>query len=82
MLHPALEQSQEEFYVSLSLQKTDLCLYGKNHGVSPAHVAEATGLTVSQVERVLALIDSKRAAARYRHAAPMLAPPTSECGRG
>lgn len=72
MLHLALEQSQEEFSFSLSLQKTDLCLYGKNHGVSPADMAEATGLTVSQKERVLVLIDSKRAAARYLHAGPIL----------
>jgi len=67
-----LEQSQEEFYFSLSLQKTDLCLYGKNHAVAPADVAEAVGLTADQVGRVYALIDAKRAAARYLHAAPVL----------
>lgn len=67
-----LEQSQEEFYFSLPLQKTDLCLYGKNNGVAPSDVANATGLTTSQVERVYALIDTKRAAARYLHAAPIL----------
>jgi NAD+ synthase len=67
-----LEQTQEEFYFSLSLRKTDLCLYGRNHHVPAEQVAETTGLTQSQVERVYALIDSKRAAARYLHAPPLL----------
>jgi NAD+ synthase len=67
-----LEQSQEEFYFSLPLQKADLCLYGRNHGIPPAVVATATGLRSEQIERVYRLIDSKRAAARYLHAAPVL----------
>ncbi len=67
-----LEQSQEEFYFSLSLEKTDLCLFGRNHGVPPADVAAATGLSPEQAERVYALIDSKRVATRYQHLAPVL----------
>ncbi|PYR28293.1 MAG: NAD(+) synthase [Acidobacteria bacterium] len=67
-----LEQSQEEFYFSLSLEKTDLCLFGRNHGVPPADVAAATGLSPEQAERVYALIDSKRVATRYQHLSPVL----------
>ena len=67
-----LEQSQEEFYFSLSLEKTDLCLFGRNHAIPPADVAAATGLSSEQVERVYALIDSKRVATRYQHLPPVL----------
>jgi NAD+ synthase len=67
-----LEQSQEEFYFSLSLEKTDLCMFGKNHAVPPADVAAATGLSPEQAERVYALIDSKRVATRYQHLSPVL----------
>jgi NAD+ synthase len=67
-----LEQSQEEFYFSLSLEKTDLCLFGRNHGVPPADVAAATGLSPEQAQRVYALIDSKRVATRYQHLSPVL----------
>ena len=69
----SLEQSQEEFYLSLPLEKMDLCLYAKNHGFPPpADVAKAIGLTPTAVEHVYALIDSKRAATRYLHQAPIL----------
>jgi len=67
-----LEQTQEEFYFALSLERLDLCLYGKNHGVSPSSLALAVGMTEAQVERVYATIESKRKAALYLHAAPVL----------
>ena len=44
----SLEQSQEEFYFSLPLQKMDLCLYGKNNGISAAEIADAAELTKSR----------------------------------
>lgn len=68
----SLEQSQEEFYFSLPYQRMDLCLYGLNHGVPTAEVAEATGLTVEQVERVYRDIEQKRRTTAYFHAAPVL----------
>jgi NAD+ synthase len=67
-----LEQTQEEFYFALSLEKLDLCLYGKNHDISPGSLAPALGMTEAQVERVYTMIESKRRAALYLHAAPML----------
>ncbi|MEU4454896.1 NAD(+) synthase [Nocardioides sp. NPDC023903] len=74
----SLEQSQEEFYFSLPYQRMDLCLYGLNHGVPTAEVAEATGLTVEQVERVYRDIEQKRRTTAYFHAAPMLVEDVAE----
>ena len=74
----SLEQSQEEFYFSLPYQRMDLCLYGLNHDVPTAEVAEATGLTVEQVERVYRDIEQKRRTTAYFHAAPMLVEDVAE----
>ena len=63
----SLEQSQEEFYFSLPLTTMDLCLYAKNHQVPASNVADATGLSVEQVERVYVIIDSKLSSTRYLH---------------
>ncbi|MEU0315236.1 NAD(+) synthase [Nocardioides sp. NPDC006273] len=68
----SLEQSQEEFYFSLPYERMDLCLYGLNNGVPTAEVADATGLTVEQVERVYRDIEQKRRTTAYLHAAPEL----------
>ena len=67
----SLEQSQEEFYFSLPYDKMDLCLFGKNHGLSAADLAGPTGLSPEQVERVYRDIDAKRAATRYLHLRPL-----------
>jgi NAD+ synthase len=74
----SLEQSQEEFYFSLPYQRMDLCLYGLNHDIPTAEVAEATGLTVEQVERVYRDIEQKRRTTAYFHAAPMLVEDVAE----
>lgn len=74
----SMEQSQEEFYFALPYDKMDLCLCGKNSGVPTDEVAAATGLTAAQVERVYHLIDTKRAATRYLHKAPVLVEPVTE----
>jgi NAD+ synthase len=68
----SLEQSQEEFYFSLPLAKMDLCLYGKNNGIPPAELAPVAGLEEKQVQRVYAMIESKRNVARYLRAAPVM----------
>jgi NAD+ synthase len=67
-----LEQSQEEFYFSLPLEKLDLCLYGKNNAIPAAEIAVAAGLTEEQVERAYTLIGSKRNATRYLHLGSLL----------
>jgi NAD+ synthase len=71
----SLAQSQEEFYFSMPLEQMDLCLYGKDHDMEPGEVASIVGLTVEQVKRAYAMIDSKRKAARYLHLPPVLACP-------
>jgi NAD+ synthase len=76
----SLPQTQEEFYFALPYDKMDLCLYGRNHGVSPAAVAAAIGLTAEQVERVYRDIDQKRRTTGYLHARPMLVQPVAEAG--
>ena len=67
----SLAQSQEEFYFSLPYAQMDMCLYAKNHSISPAETARALGLTPQQVERVFRDIDGKRAVAAYLHMAPV-----------
>jgi NAD+ synthase len=74
----SLEQSQEEFYFSLPLDKMDLCLYGKNHGVPAEQLAAGIGLTADQVKRVYATIDSKLKAATYLQLPPQLIEPVNE----
>jgi NAD+ synthase len=64
----SLEQSQEEFYFTLPLEKMDLCLYGKDHGIPPADLVSAAGMEADLVERVYNMIESKRKVARYLHA--------------
>jgi NAD+ synthase len=68
----SMAQSQEEFYFALPYHLLDLCLYGLNHGISADEVAAAAGLTATQVQKVFKDIDSKRRAARYLHARPLL----------
>lgn len=68
----SMQQSQEEFYFSVPYGKMDLCLYGKNHGISPENVAAATEMTIEQVKRVYRDIDAKRNATRYLHTQSLL----------
>jgi NAD+ synthase len=68
----SLEQSQEEFYFTLPLEKMDGCLYGKNHGMPPAELAPIVEMPEEHVERAYAMIDAKRKMARYLHAPALL----------
>jgi NAD+ synthase len=74
----SLPQSQEEFYFSLPFDKMDLCLYGRNHTVSPAAVAAVLGLTEEQVKRVYCDIDQKRRTTANLHLMPLLVEPVPE----
>jgi NAD+ synthase len=68
----SLAQGQDEFYFAVPYAQMDLCLYGKDHGVAPAEVARATGLSPEQVTWVYDDIDKKRATTRYLHERPLL----------
>jgi NAD+ synthase len=74
----SMPQTQEEFYFALPYQQMDLCLYGKNQGISASVVAAGIGLTTEQVERVYRDIDQKRRTTRYLHARPLLVEPVLE----
>lgn len=74
----SLAQSQEEFYFSLPYDKMDLCMYGLNNGIPAGQIANATRLTVEQVENAWAGIESKRKGTAYLHKAPCLVTPVPE----
>lgn len=74
----SLPQSQEEFYFSLPYSRMDLCVYALNHGLRVDEVAEATGLTAVQVDRVFRDIEQKRRSTAYLHADPVLIEPVAE----
>ena len=63
----SMPQTQEEFFFALPYPKMDLCLWAVNHGVPADEAAAATGLTVTQFERVCRDIEAKRRMARYLH---------------
>lgn len=64
----SLEQSQEEFYFALPYDKMDLCLYGKDHGISAKDLVSSSGMSEDVVGRAYNMIESKRKVAHYLHA--------------
>lgn len=78
----ALEQSQEEFYFSVSYDVMDVCLYAHNEGHGAEEVAALVGLSAEDVQRILADIDQKRRVTAYLHAAPLLVEPVPEVSGG
>jgi len=68
----SMEQSQEEFFFSVSYQILDLCLYAHDNHLTAEEVANAAGLSPDQVERVYGDIEAKRKAAHYLHERPLL----------
>ena len=76
----SMPQTQEEFYFALPYDRMDLCLYGRNHGVPPADVGAAIGLSAEQVGRVYHDIDQKRRTTRYLQLHPRLVQDVAEVG--
>ncbi|AJE04875.1 NAD(+) synthase [Geobacter pickeringii] len=74
----SLEQGQDEFYFSVGYEKMDLCLYGRNNGISPEAVAAAAGMTPDHVRRVYDDIATKRATTRYLHLPTLLVEEVTE----
>jgi NAD+ synthase len=68
----SLDQSQEEFYFTLPLEKMDLCLYGRNNGVSAADMAPLAGLEPQHVEKVYQTIEAHKKVAQYLLSPPLL----------
>ncbi len=73
-----MEQSQQDSYFMLPMEKMDLCLYGKNNGIPAADLGATVGLETDQVQRVYDAIQAKRKAAQYLRAAPVLVEEVSE----
>jgi NAD+ synthase len=67
-----MPQGQDEFFFAVPVEQLDLCLYGKNHGVSAQEVAAAARLTPEQVQVIWKDIDRKRATTRPLHLPPLL----------
>ena len=74
----SLEQGQDEFFFALPYDTMDVVLYGLNHGMGAARVAEETGLTAEQVERVFQDIRTKRRTTQPLHMKPILMDPVPE----
>jgi NAD+ synthase len=74
----SLEQGQDEFFFALPYDKMDVVLYGLNHGMPAAHVAEETGLTADQVARMFQDIRTKRRTTLPLHMKPVLMEPVPE----
>jgi NAD+ synthase len=65
-----LDQTQEEFYFRLPLEKLDLSLYAYDHAVPAGDLASALGIPEEQAGRIYRMIESNRKMAHYLHAAP------------
>jgi NAD+ synthase len=68
----SLAQTQEEFYFSASHETLDICLFGLDHDLAPNDVAVQAGVSLNEVERVYAEIQSKRRATAHLKAAPLI----------
>jgi NAD+ synthase len=66
----SLNQTQEEFYFSVSYELMDLCLYAKNEEISAKDVSLVAGLEVAQIERIWQDIEQKRRTTTYQHLVP------------
>jgi NAD+ synthase len=74
----SLPQGQDEFFFSVSTEIMDLCLYGKNHGLSAEIVGNYAGLSAGQVLGIYRDIEMKRSTTRYLHLPPLLIAPIPE----
>src|SRR5262249_21600109 len=68
----SMEQTQDEFYFALPYPVMDLCLYGKNHGLSAADIAARLGVPPALVEAAYRDIEQKRRTTRCQHMQPLL----------
>jgi NAD+ synthase len=78
----SMSQDQEEFYFSVPHSVLDICLYARNHDMTPEDVAPIASLEVGQIERIYRDIDAKRRTTRYQHMPPLLVEPVDEIHAG
>jgi NAD+ synthase len=68
----SLPQGQDEFFFCVPYEVMDICLYGKNNGLSEEEIGRRTGLAPGRVSAIYQDIERKRAATRYLHLPPVL----------
>jgi len=76
----SMQQGQDEFYFALPYQQMDYALWGHNHGVPAAEVAQLLGLPVERIQFVYGDIEAKRRATASLHARPYLVDDIPEIG--
>lgn len=64
--------TQEEFFFRLPFETLDTIWFGYEHQVSAAEIANALGLTASQVERIIRDIQRKQQTTAYLRRSPIL----------
>jgi NAD+ synthase len=67
-----LQQAPGEPYLMLPVEDMDFCLYSESRGIPAGEVARSLDLETRQVEQIYQAARSKRAAAEYRRAGPIL----------
>ena len=67
----SLAQGQDEFYFALPWWQMDLALWARDHGRTPAELADALDVAPAQAQAVYADIDAKRRSTAYLHMAPL-----------
>ena len=74
----SLQQSQEEFYFTLSARVMDAMLHAHNAGSTPEEAADVLDVPAEQVARAYREIEQKRSTTRYLHVRPLLVEPVPE----
>ena len=74
----SLQQSQEEFYFTLSARVMDAMLYAHNAGMMPEEASDVLEFPTEQVERAYREIEQKRSTTRYLHLKPLLVEPVPQ----
>ncbi|MEW5977963.1 MAG: NAD(+) synthase [Acidobacteriota bacterium] len=67
----SLQQSQEEFYFNVPLEKLDLVMFGVNCGWDPQMISDQSGIRRDEVESIVQDIRQKRAATASLHFPPL-----------
>jgi NAD+ synthase len=68
----SMPQTQEEFYFGHPYERMDVLMWGHEHGVAPADLAERAGLDAEGVEIAYREIGRRRVATEYLHAPPIV----------
>jgi NAD+ synthase len=68
----SMPQTQEEFYFGHPYERMDVLMWGHEHDVAPADLAERAGLDAEGVQIAYREIERRRVATEYLHAPPIV----------